>query len=158
MKQTFKFIVLTLSVLLVLLCCISCASQAEAPKTGGEAEALQSEENDSLWANADYTEDTAFGSGKKEIQVEVKAGEKSITFTIKTDKENLADAMLEHSLVEGEDGQYGLYIKKVNGILADYDEDQTYWSLSKDGEMLMTGASETKISNGEHFEFTKAKG
>ena len=110
-----------------------------------------------LWENATYTSDKAFGEGETTIEVEVKAGDQSITFTVNTDKENLADALLEHKLVEGDDSQYGLYIKKVNGILADYDVDQSYWSLCKDGEMLMTGASDTKIADGEHYEFVYAK-
>ena len=48
---------------------------------------------DVLWEDALYTEDTTLGSGSKTITVKVTAGEASITFTIKTDKENLADAM-----------------------------------------------------------------
>ena len=113
--------------------------------------------DDGLWADAVYTEDKTFGQGAKTITVEVIAGDKSVTFTVKTDKENLADAMLEHSLVEGDNDQYGLYIKKVNGILADYNIDKSYWSLSKNGEALMTGASGTKIADGEKYEFTYAK-
>ena len=113
--------------------------------------------DEGLWADATYTEDKTFGEGAKTLTVEVIAGDKSVTFTVKTNKENLADAMLEHSLVEGDNDQYGLYIKKVNGILADYDIDQSYWSLSKNGEALMTGASGTKIADGEKYEFTYAK-
>ena len=82
-----------------------------------------------LWESATYTQNQTFGEGKTTIEVEVKAEEKSVTFTINTDKENLADALLEHKLVDGDDSQYGLYIKKVNGILADYDVDKAYWGL-----------------------------
>ena len=122
--------------------------------TAGCAQKVKAE---GLWENATYASDKTFGEGKTTIEVEVKAEEKSVTFTINTDKENLADALLEHKLVEGEDSQYGLYIKKVNGILADYDVNQSYWSLCKNGEMLMTGASDTKISEGEHYELVYAK-
>ena len=122
--------------------------------TAGCAQKVKAEE---LWENAAYTSDKTFGEGKTTIEVEVKAEEKSVTFTINTDKENLADALLEHKLVEGEDGPYGLYIKKVNGILADYDVNKAYWSLCKGGEMLMNGASDTKISEGEHYELVYAK-
>ena len=110
-----------------------------------------------LWLEATYTEDKTFGEGAKTVEVEVIAGYKSVTFTLKTDKENLADAMLEHSLVEGDMDQYGLYIKKVNGMLADYSINQSYWSLSKTGVALMTGASGTEIKDGEKYEFTYAK-
>ena len=113
--------------------------------------------DEGLWADAVYTEDKTFGDGAKTVTVDVIAGDKTVTFTVKTDKENLADAMLEHSLVEGDNDQYGLYIKKVNGILADYNIDKSYWSLSKNGEALMTGASGTTIKDGEKYEFTYAK-
>ena len=49
----------------------------------------------------------------------------STTFTYVTKKTVLADLLLEEKLVEGDQGAYGLYITKVNGILADYDADQS---------------------------------
>lgn len=131
-------------VVLALLTVISLVACADVEKTG-------------VWEDATYTSDKTFGNGDKTVMVEVVAEEQSITFTLKTDKETLADALIEHALVEGEDGAYGLYIKKVNGITADYDIDQTYWSLSKNGEMLMTGVSSTAIADGEHYELTRAK-
>ncbi len=130
----------------------ACGQKAENTPTSSV-----SAKEDKLWAEATYTEDKTFGEGAKTVTVEVIAGDKSVTFTLKTDKENLADAMLEHKLVEGDNDQYGLYIKKVNGILADYNIDQHYWGLSKNGEALMTGASGVKISDGEKYEFTYAK-
>ena len=131
-------------VLLALVTVISLVACADVEKTG-------------VWENATYTSDKTFGNGSKTVMVEVKAGDQSLTFTIKTDKETLADALLEHELIEGEDGAYGIYIKKVNGIVADYDIDQTYWSLSKNGEMSMVGASDVTIADGEHYELTRAK-
>ena len=131
-------------VVLALLTVISLVACADVEKTG-------------VWEDATYTSDKTFGNGEKTVMVEVVAEEQSITFTLKTDKETLADALTEHALIEGEDGPYGLYIKKVNGITADYDIDQTYWSLSKNGEMLMTGVSSTAIADGEHYELTRAK-
>ena len=53
---------------------------------------------------------------------------------------------------------YGIYIKKVNGIRADYNLDGAYWNLTKNGEYLMTGADMTPIADGEHYEFTYTKG
>ena len=47
--------------------------------------------------------------------------------------------------------------KFVNGILADYDVDGTYWGLTKDGEYVMSGADTTYIADGEHYELTKTK-
>ena len=154
-KRLLSVILAVIAVFSVLgmTACGKKENPASTPSVTASAESLP----DELWKDALYIEDKAFGEGAKTIKVEVVAGEKSITFTLKTDKENLADAMLEHSLVEGTNDQYGLYIKKVNGILADYDIDQSYWSLSKNGEALMTGASGTTIADGEKYEFTYAK-
>jgi len=113
------------------------------------------EEN--LWENAVYTEDTVLGEGEKSVMVEVAAQDKSVTFTINTDKENLEEALTEHNIVSGEKGAYGLYIKVVNGITADYNVNQSYWSLSKNGEYMQTGAGDTKISDGDKYELTYTK-
>lgn len=110
-----------------------------------------------LWAQAVYTEDATFGTGDKTLQVEVVAGEQSVTFTLHSDKQTVGEALSEHNLVEGEKGAYGLYVKKVNGIVADYDVNQSYWAFSKGGESMMTGVDGAAFSDGEHFELTYTK-
>lgn len=109
------------------------------------------------WLDAVYTEDTELGEGAKTVTVDLRVKEHSITFTIHTDAETLGAALLENNLIEGEDSQYGLYIKKVNGILADYDRDGSYWGFYQNGEYMMTGVDSTPISGGEHFEFVYEK-
>lgn len=141
MKQTMKTTLTLALALLLSVCLIACDS---VEKTG-------------LWENATYRKDMEFGSGALTVQVEVKAEEQSITFTVHTDKTTLADALLEHALIAGEDSAYGLYVKVVNGMTADYDVDQSYWSISKNGEMLLTGVSSTNLADGEHYEFTYTK-
>ena len=80
--------------------------------------------------------------------------EHSVTTTSKT----LADALLESKIAEGSIEEYGLYITTVDGETADWNVDQSYWALSKNGEYLMTGASDTPIADGEHYELTYTKG
>ena len=109
------------------------------------------------WKKATYLEDAEFGEGSITVQVEVKAEDKSVTFTIKTDKKTLGDALLEHDLIAGEEGAYGLYVKVVNGITADFDVDQSYWGLSQNGENLMTGVDGVEIADGEHYELVYTK-
>ncbi|MBQ3075051.1 MAG: DUF4430 domain-containing protein [Clostridia bacterium] len=163
MKTKILAILFTMTLLFTLVSCA--ANEPEEPKETvsaltEEQAKTQSGEGvpaEGLWKTATYREDKTFGDGAKTVKVTVKAEESSVTFTIKTDKDNLADALLEHKLVEGEDGAYGLYIKKVNGILADYDVDQTYWSFQIDGEAQMTGVSDAKIQGGESFEFVRTK-
>ena len=129
-----------LCAIMLLFCLVSC-----------------NEEIPELWQDATYTKDTTLGEGATTVQVEVIAGDKSVTFTIKTDKTILGDALIDHALVEGEVSTYGLYIKKVNGIRADYDLDGAYWSFSKGGEYMMTGVDGTAIVDGEHYELVWTK-
>ena len=104
------------------------------------------------WEDAIYRKDTELGEGNKTVTVQVIVEENTVSFTLHTDCDILGDALSEQGLVEGEMGAYGLYVKRVNGILADYDVDGTYWSLYKNGEYSMTGVDTTPIADGEHYE------
>ena len=119
--------------------------------------ACTKEEEKGIWADAKYTEDTELGKGSKTVKVVVEAEEKKITFTIHTDETILGDALMAHELVEGEDGDFGLYIKKVNGMLADYDLDQTYWGFYQNGEYMMTGVDTTEFADGDQYELVRTK-
>lgn len=112
---------------------------------------------DELWKNATYSEDTSLGTGVTTVEVEVKAGEKSVTFTLKTDRKILGDALSDHGLIAGEESQYGLFVKTVNGISADYDVDGYYWGFYKNGEYMMTGVDGAEISDGEHYELVRTR-
>lgn len=78
-------------------------------------------------------------------------------FEIRTDKTIVGDALMELGLLEGEEGPYGLYVKKVNGITADYDADGTYWAFYVNGEYGMTGVDLTEIQAGATYEFRVSK-
>ena len=146
MKRIFKVsaLLIALVMLITLTACTKNAKNDETSET-------------SVWDDAWYTEDATIGEGSTQIQVEVKAEDKSITFTINTDAGTLGDALLTHSLIEGESSQYGMYIKSVNQIKADYNTDGYYWAIYKNGEYLMTGADSTVIAEGEHYEFVREK-
>lgn len=142
MKKTIQT---TLSLILVLalsVCLVSCTT---VEKTG-------------VWENATYTNDKTFGNGAKTVAVEVKAEEQSVTFTIHTDKDTVGAALLEHELIAGEESEYGLYVKSVNGITADYDTDQAYWAFYINGEYGMTGVDATEITEGATYQLAYTKG
>lgn len=75
-------------------------------------------------------------------------------FTCRTDAEYLAQALLEEGLIQGDEGEFGLYVTVVDGEKADYSADQSWWCLTKGGEAWSTGASQTAIADGEHYEWT----
>lgn len=133
-------------------------TKADQTPTGDTTQSETPPKEEGLWEKAKYTEDAEVGEGAVTVKVKVIADTKEITLTVHTDKDNLGAALLEYDLVTGDESQYGLYIKSVNGMVADYDKDGAWWSISKDGESLMTGADSTPIADGENYELTYTKG
>ncbi len=74
-----------------------------------------------------------------------------ITITVNTDEEMVGAALQALGIIEGEEGDYGLYVKAVNGITADYEVDGTYWAFYVNGEYGMTGIDLTPITEGETY-------
>lgn len=141
MKRTIKS---TLSILLALLFIFTLVSCNTVEKEG-------------LWENATYRKDMEFGKGAKTVVVEVKAGDQQVTFTVKTDKSTVGEALLEHELIAGEEGPYGLYVKVVNGITADYDVDQSYWAFYVNGAYATSGIELTEITEGTTYQLAYTK-
>ena len=175
MKETNKILSLILALAIALTLCVSIIGcdiadtqndETEAPATTvadttasdeETTEAANTVEKAGLWENATYLKDMTFGEGSKTVTVEVKAGDDKITFTVKTDKTKVGDALIEHNLIDGDESQYGLYVKKVNGIVADYDIDQSYWAFYINGEYAMSGVDTTDIDESAVYklEYTK---
>ena len=78
-------------------------------------------------------------------------------FEIHTDKTIVGDALLELGLIAGEEGPYGLYVKTVNGITADYETDGTYWAFYEGDSYGMTGVDLTQIKAGATYAFKVSK-
>ena len=93
-------------------------------------------------------------AGGKTITVQVIHSDGTTnTFPIETDAEYLADALVESEIVEDNQSTYGLYILTADGETAN-EGNQEWWCITKGGEGLNTGASETPISDGEVYELT----
>jgi len=78
-------------------------------------------------------------------------------FEIHTDKTVVGEALLDLGLIAGDDSEYGLYVKTVNGITADYDVDGTYWAFYINGEYAMSGVDSTDIVAGDTYAFKVEK-
>ena len=74
-------------------------------------------------------------------------------FKVFTDKKTVGEALLDVSLIAGDKGPYGLYVKTVNGITLDYDTDGKYWAFYADGKMASAGVDLTDIAAGSTYEF-----
>lgn len=111
----------------------------------------------SVWADAAYTKNIRFGEGANSFYFEVVVGEHSVTFLINTDETVVGKALLAHGIIAGDEGDFGLYVKTVNGMFADYDVNSAYWAFYQDGEMMMTGVDMTDIEAGAHYEMVYTK-
>ncbi len=79
------------------------------------------------------------------------------SYEIHTDKTTVGEALLALGLIEGEQGDYGLYVKTVDGVALDYDKDGMYWSFYINGEYAMSGVDMTTITDGEVYAFKAEK-
>ena len=101
---------------------------------------------------------TELGEGAVSFQFSVVDKDGNETkFVIHTDKDTVGAALFGLGLIEGKEDVYGLYVKKVNGITADYDVDKTYWAFYVNGEYAMSGVDKTNITKGESYMFKVEK-
>ncbi len=94
----------------------------------------------------------AVTGGSKSITVNVVHGDESKKeFKYKTDAEYLSEVLLDKKLIEGDMGQYGLFITTVDGEKAD-DAAHQYWAIYVNGEMGMFGADSQPVADGDVYD------
>ena len=140
--KKFLAIILALVMVLALAACGTKAPAADAePQTDGETA-----DNAEVVTVTDGAE---IGEGEHSFTLEIVDAEgEKVTATVKTDATVVGDALQDYGIIEGEMGEYGLYVKTVNGITADYDADGSYWAFYIDGEYAATGVDMTDIVDG----------
>ena len=110
--------------------------------------------NETPKTSAVSSDKTVLGEGAKVFDFTVSDFDgKETAFEIHTDKETVGEALIELGLIDGDEGEFGLYVKSVNGIRADYDKDGKYWAFYIDGEYAMTGVELTPIEEGKTYSF-----
>ncbi len=130
------------------------AGQNEETSEAATTEAAKSEEatdeaNEDL-ASAGEVQVLGEGSTVFLLSVVDDKGQETL-FEIHTDKETVGAALVELDLIDGEVGEFGLYVKTVNGITADYDKDGKYWAFYINGEYAQGGVDSTDIMEGESY-------
>lgn len=169
MNKKFVNRLLSLSLCMVLIAALAlfasgCGNEtASAPVSSVETpvssvasapEAEASPESIAEPGSAPETDVTVLGEGETQFSfVVVDADGKETAFDIHTGKETVGEALLELQLIAGDDSEYGLYVKTVNGITADYDTDGTYWAFYIDDEYASTGVDTTDITPGSTYAF-----
>ena len=122
--------------------------------TGCENKDKEDKKTSSTQQSTDTNTVKELGEGETSFSFTVIDDEGNETsFKINTDKSTVGEALLENELIAGEEGDYGLYVKTVNGITADYDKDQTYWAFYINGEYATSGVDQTKINESDIYSF-----
>ena len=136
MKESIKKISVLLLIAVMVIGFVACA----APE-GADIEPIT------------VTNGETIGEGNTEFPLTITdvEGEK-IAITVKTDKATVGEALVDLGLIAGEDSEYGLYIKTVNGVLLDYDQDGKYWAFYVDGAYANAGVDQTEIEAGVTYE------
>ena len=154
-KKLLSLILSTMLIVAMAFSMTACGgNDTEKPNTEGQN--VVGTENDAQddvqGENGSSADENVLGEGATVftfVVVDAEGNEK--TFEIHTDKTTVGEALLELKLIDGEDGDYGLYVKSVNGITADYNVDGTYWAFYINGEMAMTGVDSTNIEAGATY-------
>lgn len=93
--------------------------------------------------------------GAKSITIEVVDNEqKSIIYDVQTDAEYLRQAMEETDGLEftGTEGDYGIMVESVNGVIADFSVDSAYWSFYVNGEYCNYGLDTQPVNDKDAFQ------
>ncbi|HBJ16579.1 MAG TPA: hypothetical protein DDY81_01865 [Clostridiales bacterium] len=110
--------------------------------------------NDSTASVSEASGVVSMGEGETKFLFDVVDPDgKESHFEIHTEEKTVGAALLSLGLIAGEDSDYGLYVKTVNGVTLDYDKDGKYWAFYVDGEYAATGVDSTDITAGATYTF-----
>ena len=134
-----------------ILCMVLIAAVALFASGCSESKTLK---NDSAGIDLPVKTGSVLGEGATQFTFVIidKEGTET-TVEVHTDETIVGAALLKLGLIEGEEGPYGMYTKKVNGISADYDKDGVYWAFYEGDTYAMKGVDQTEIVPGAVYAF-----
>ncbi|MDE5855065.1 MAG: DUF4430 domain-containing protein, partial [Ruminococcus sp.] len=84
------------------------------------------------------------------VQIESKRDKYSFEQSYNTDEEYLGNFLDKQGLIGFNESEYGRYITSVQGYELN-DEEQSWWSISVNGESAMTGVDEIVINDNDVY-------
>ncbi len=161
LKKSLSFIVCIVLIAAMALFATGCNdnnTDVESPASSGESESNITDDaiTDSAESenNESEPESNVLGEGATKFTFTVTDTEgKETAYQINTDKKTVGEALMELKLIAGEESEYGLFVKMVDGITVDYDKDGKYWAFYVDGEYAMAGVDVTEITEGATYSF-----
>jgi hypothetical protein len=104
--------------------------------------------------NSDGQEATAEKSFVFEVTF---ASGETKTYSYTSSCETVGEALFDEGIIEGENGDYGLYVKTVDGVTLDYATDGMYWAFYVNGAYASSGVDTTPLKDGETYAFRAEK-
>ena len=140
-------------ILSVFLCVVLIAAMALFTTGCNDKKTNDSEVVTTLAQDSD-AEITTLGEGEKSFRFSVVGVDsKERKFIIKTDKTTVGEALLDVELIAGEQGNYGLYVKTVDGTTLDYEKDGKYWAFYVNDSYASGGVDTTEIDESATYSF-----
>ena len=158
-KKNTKVIIISVCVLVVLIAAFALIYALGSPNPDRDAQNADTTANtsDTTLNASDTTEETPENLKHITLKVVFEDGSEQI-FEASTEGNSLRDALESvEGLVKGDDGQYGLFVTEVAGVVADSAKQQ-WWCFTRGGETLFTGVDDTAIADGETYEITLTTG
>lgn len=118
----------------------SAAASSESASTAPSESASAAEDQIQVLFTVNYADGTS-----EEFQLEAQAGE------------TLASALAAAGLISAEEAEAG-FVTEVNGVLADFSKDQSWWCLTDaSGEATTVGVGDIQLQDGDAYAFTYTK-
>jgi len=144
-KKTLKTLKTKITLLLVaitLLFALTACDQGASPAQPGET------------APQGTSTVQEIGQGSTSFRFEVTNDEGALyVWNVSTDETTVGAALLGVGLIDGDDSEWGMMVTHVNGLRADFNEDDAWWAFYIDGEMAMAGVDATDIEEGVTYAF-----
>ena len=143
-RRILSLLLCVIMVMALALSASGCSKKAAASEPASVTESVAST----------ASEVTVLGDGAVMFTFTVVNEDGSIkTYEIHTDDETVGAALLSLGLVDGEDSEYGLYVKTVDGTTLDYNTDGKYWAFYINDEYASTGVDSTNVEAGAVYSF-----
>lgn len=152
MKKMTKTLAILLAFALIGALAAGCGSKKDAAKDKTEkAETSADSGQEDKDASSNQAGKAATGEEKTIKVIVTHKDESKKEFEYTTDLEMLGDLLTAEKLVEGTEGEMGLYITTVDGEKAE-DKNQEWWKIMQNGEMAQTGADTLQMADGDTYE------
>lgn len=131
----------TVTKLLSILLCFALIAAIALFTTGCD------KKNKTTISDSSTVDAVALGQGTTQFNLKVVGmNGKEKLYDIHTDKTTVGEALLDLGMIAGEESNFGMYIKTVDGETVDFDKDGKYWAFYIDGAYAITGAENTEIT------------